>query len=182
MRGLWAVEVREVNAPEGVDQPLHWTLLTSLPCESWAAVQRVVGRYAARWWIEEYHKALKSGAGVEESQLEQGYRLESLVAVLAVVAVRLLATKFLARSRPEGLEAVESFSPEGLAILETKLGLPKGGWTNQSLLIAIARLGGFPARKRDGAPGWQTIWRGWHRLIWMCEGIETLNNSPTRCG
>ncbi len=177
LRGLWAVEVREVDAPEGVKEPLHWILLTSLPCTSWAAVQRVVGRYTARWWIEEYHKALKSGAGAEQSQLERGYRLEALIAVLAVIAVRLLATKFLARSRPESLEAVQDFSPEALAILEQKIGRPKGGWTNQSLLIAIARLGGFLARKHDGLPGWQTIWRGWHRLMWMCEGVETLNDS-----
>jgi transposase-like protein len=176
LRGLWAVEVREVDAPEQVKEPLHWILLTSLPCQSWAAVQRVVGRYSARWWIEEYHKALKSGAGAEQSQLERGYRLESLIGLLAVMAVRLLATKFLARSRPEGLEAVQDFSPEALAILEQKLGRPKGGWTNQSLLIAIARLGGFLARKHDGLPGWQTIWRGWHRLIWMCQGVEALNN------
>jgi hypothetical protein len=177
LRGLWAVEVREVDAPQGVKEPLHWVLLTSLPCESWAAVQRVVGRYTARWWIEEYHKALKTGAGAEQSQLERGYRLEALIAVLAVIAVRLLATKFLARSRPESLEAVQDFSPEALAILEHKLGRPKGGWTNQSLLIGLARLGGFLARKHDGFPGWQTIWRGWHRLMWMCEGVETLNNS-----
>ena len=182
LRGVWAVEVREVDAPEAVKEPLHWILLTSLPCQSWAAVQRVVGRYAARWWIEEYHKALKSGAGVEDSQLERAYRLEALIAVLAVVAVRLLATKFLAHSRPEGLEAVENFSPEALAILEQKLGRPKGGWTNQSLLIATARLGGFLARKRDGLPGWQTIWRGWHRLMWMCEGVETLKNTQQGCG
>ena len=139
----------------------------------------MVGRYAARWWIEEYHKALKSGAGAEQSKLERGYRLESLIAVLAVVAVRLLATKFMARARPEGVEAVEDVDPQALVILETKLGRPKGGWNNQSLMIAIARLGGFPARKGDGSPGWQTIWRGWHRLIWMCEGIETLNNVPS---
>jgi len=25
-----------------------------------------------------------------------------------------------------------------------------------------------------GPPGWQTIWRGWQRLILMSEGIETL--------
>jgi len=176
LRGLWAVEVREVHAPETVKEPLHWILLTSLPCPSWAAVQRVVGRYTARWWVEEYHKALKSGAGVEQSQLERGYRLEPLIGVLAVIAVRLLATKFLARSRPDSLEAVQDFSPEALAILEHNFGRPKGGWTNQTLLIAIARLGGFLARKHDGFPGWQTIWRGWHRLMWMCEGVETLNN------
>jgi hypothetical protein len=115
----------------------------------------VVGHYTARWWIEEYHKALKSGAGVENSQLERAGRLEALIAVLAVVAVRLLSAKML-------------------ALLEKKLGTPKGGWTNQNVMVAIARLGGFLARKHDGSPGWQTIWRGWQRLMWMCEGLETL--------
>lgn len=177
LRGINVVEVREVQAPEAVVQPLHWILLTSLACGSWAEVQRVVGRYAARWWIEEYHKALKSGAGVEESQLESPERLEALVAVLAVVAVRLLSTKLLARSRPEGVEAVERFTPEALEILEKKFGRPKAGWNNQNLLIATARLGGFLARKGDGMPGWQTIWRGWQRLMWMCEGTEILNRA-----
>ena len=165
-----------MDAPEGVKQPLHWILLTSLPCATKAEVQRVVGRYTARWWIEEYHKALKSGAGAEESQLERGYRLESLIAVLAVVAVRLLSTKMLARSRPESFEAAASFGPQMLAMLEKKLGKPKNGWTNANVIIATARLGGFLARKHDGLPGWQTIWRGWQRLMWMCEGVETLNN------
>lgn len=182
LTGLWVVEVREVQAPAGVKQPLHWLLLTSLPCDRWAAVQRVVGIYTARWWIEEYHKALKSGSGVEESQLERGHRLEALIAVLAVVAVRLLATKLLARSRPEGAEAAASFGPEALALLAAKLGRPKGGWTNQSVLIATARLGGFLARKGDGLPGWQTIWRGWQRLMWMCEGVATLNQPQKGCG
>jgi hypothetical protein len=175
LKDVGVVEVREVQAPEGVKEPLHWILLTSLPCRTKTEVQRVVGRYTARWWIEEYHKALKSGAGVQESQLERGYRLESLIAVLAVVAVRLLSAKMLARSRPESFEAAASFGPQMLAILEKKLGQPKGGWTNQNVIIATARLGGFLARKHDGMPGWQTIWRGWQRLMWMCEGVETLN-------
>lgn len=168
------VEVQEVSVPEGVQEPLHWKLLTSLPSQTLAQVLRVVGRYAARWWIEEYHKALKSGAGVEQSQLERGDRLESLIAVLAVVAVRLLGAKMLARSRPGTFEAAASFGPEMLTLLEKKLGPPKGGWTNQNVIIATARLGGFLARKHDGLPGWQTLWRGWQRLRWMCEGLETF--------
>jgi hypothetical protein len=80
----------------------------------------------------------------------------------------------LARSCPESFEAATSFGPEMLALLEKKLGAPKGGWTNQNVMVAIARLGGFLARKHDGSPGWQTIWRGWQRLLWMCEGLETL--------
>jgi hypothetical protein len=179
---VWVVEVQEVDAPEGVKEPLHWILLTSLPCPTLAQARRVVGRYTARWWVEEYHKALKTGAGVEDSQLERAGRLEPLIAVLAVVAVRLLNTKMLARSRPEGLEAKESFSPEALALLEKKFGRPKGGWNNGNVLVATARLGGFLARKCDGMPGWQTIWRGWQRLMWMCEGLETLNAAGKRCG
>jgi hypothetical protein len=174
LAGVWALEVREVDAPEGVKEPLHWLLLTSLACTSFVQAQRVVGRYTARWWVEEYHKALKTGAGVEESQLEKPERLESLIAVLAVVAVRLLSTKFLARSRPDSMEAAQSFGPQMLEILESKLGKPKGGWTNANLIVATARLGGFIGRKSDGMPGWQTIWRGWQRLMWMCEGANLI--------
>jgi hypothetical protein len=181
LKDIGVVEVKEVNVPEGVKEPLHWILLTSLPCTRWAQAQRVVGYYAARWWIEEYHKALKSGAGVEDSQLEKAYRLESLIAVLAVVAVRLLSTKMLARSHPESFEAADSFGPEMLAVLEQRFGKPKGGWTNKNLLIGTARLGGFLARKHDGMPGWQTIWRGWQRLMWMCEGANLIQGEK-RCG
>jgi hypothetical protein len=174
LKDIGVVEVREVDAPEGVKEPLHWILLTSLPCATWAQAQRVVGYYTARWWIEEYHKALKSGASVEESQLEKAHRLEPLIALLAVIAVRLLCTKMLARSRPESFEAAASFGPEMLQLLEQKLGKPRDGWTNKNVLIATARLGGFLARKHDGLPGWQTIWRGWHRLMWMCEGANLM--------
>jgi hypothetical protein len=177
LRGVTFVEVQEVDPPEGVKEPLHWVLLTSLPCRTLAEGRRIVGRYTARWWIEEYHKALKSGAGVEDSQLERAGRLEPLIGILAVVAVRLLSAKMLARSRPEGAEAKASFGPEMLTLLEKKLGEPKGGWTNRNLIRAVAHLGGFIGRKSDGEPGWQTIWRGWQRLMWMCEGLETLNEN-----
>jgi hypothetical protein len=167
------VAAREINPPPGV-QALHWTLLTSLPCERWAEAQRIVGRYTARWWIEEYHKALKSGAGVEDSQLDKAYRLETLTAVLAIVAVRLLNAQWLARARPDEAVEADAFGPQALAILAAEWGEPPGGWTHRSALVAVARLGGFLARKGDGQPGWQTIWRGWQRLMWLCEGLATL--------
>ena len=174
LAGVGVLEIKEVQAPEGVTVPLHWILLTSLSCATMIEARRVSGIYTRRWLVEEYHKALKSGAGVENSQLERGYRLESLIGVLAVVAVRLLSTKLMARSRPESPEAAESFGPEMLTLLEMKLGKPKNGWTNQNVMTSIARLGGFLARKHDGMPGWQTIWRGWQRLMWMVEGVNLM--------
>lgn len=167
------VEAAETDPPAGIE-PLHWILLASLSCASLAEARRIIGRYCARWHVEEYHKALKSGAGVETSQLQQAYRLETLIAVLALVALRLLNTKLLARARPGQLLEPEQIGTEGLRILENRFGRPKGGWTQSTLWVAIARLGGFIGRNRDGLPGWQTIWRGWHRLMWMCQGLEIL--------
>lgn len=170
---LHVVEVREVDAPEG-SEPLHWILLTSFSCERWVEVQRIIGRYTARWWVEEYHKALKSGAKVQESQLQRAYRLESLVAILAVVAIRLLNTKHLARARPDQPVDVETFGKEAVEILTRKFGEPKGGWTHREVIRGVARLGGFIGRRGDGEPGWQTIWRGWHRLMYMVQGVELI--------
>ena len=175
------VEARELPPPPG-SKPLHWILLTSLPCQKLRQLQQIVARYALRWWIEQYHKALKSGAGIEESQLEKGFRIENLLAILAVVAVRLVNTQWLARNRPEDPVDAESFGAKALKILGAKYQTPKGGWTNRSVLIAVAKMGGFLARKHDGMPGWRTIWRGWSRLMCMCEGVEILNEKSKRCG
>ena len=177
LQKLSVVEVREIDVPEGVKEPLLWILLTSLRSQTLSEVKRIAGRYTARWIVEEYHKALKSGAGVEESQLQQSVRLEVLIGILAIVAVRLLNAKMVARTRPEDFDVAQNFGPEALKILEKRLGVPKGGWNNENLIKGIARVGGFLGRKGDGMPGWQTIWRGWHRLMWMCEGLELLNNS-----
>ena len=173
---LNVVEVREVGAPQGIE-PLHWMLLTSLPCDTWTQVRRVIGIYTLRWCVEEYHKALKSGAGAEDSQMERAYRIESLVAVLAVVAVRLLNAKWLARTRPDEPVHAKVFGPELLAILAAKFGKPDGGWTHRSALVSVARVGGFLARRSDGMPGWQTIWRGWEQLQVMTEAVQAMKEA-----
>lgn len=158
----------------------HWVLLTTLPCGRWSEIQRIVGRYCARWWIEEYHKALQSGAGAEASQMEKQHRIESLAAVLAVVAVRLLNLKLLARAQPDEPVDEKSFGTAAIRLLEKRFGAPKQKyWTYRDLLRAIARMGGFIGRRSDGEPGWQNIWRGWQRLMWMAEGVELINARGT---
>lgn len=174
-----AIEVREISPPAGVEG-LHWLLLTSLPYGRWSDIQRVIGRYCARWWVEEYHKALKSGAGVEASQMERQHRIESLVAVLAIIAVRLLNLKFLARAQPDQPVDVQLFGAAAIKLVEKRFGAPaQRHWTYRELLRAIARIGGFIGRRGDGEPGWQNIWRGWQRLMWMAEGVELIKAHHT---
>lgn len=165
------VEAREIRPPEGVN-PIHWVLLTDWPVESLAAAMRVIRAYSRRWLIEEYHKALKTGTGIEQSQLTTAQRITALLGILAVVAVRLLNMKLLAATRPDDPVSDDAIGPEGLAILAAEYGRPTGGWTNSTVLVAIARLGGFLARKSDGSPGWLTIWRGLRQLMWSVHGYD----------
>jgi hypothetical protein len=178
------VQAREVDPPAG-EKPICWILFTSLPAERFVEVRRIVARYAKRWLIEEFHKALKSGTRIEDSELETADRLKALTAVLVIAAVRLLNTKLLARTHPDQKVDVESFGPEAIEVLTARYGKSQGGWTYGTLIVAIARLGGFLARRGDGSPGWLTIWRGWKKLMHMVDGILTLKNNNTgskRCG
>jgi len=166
------VEAREINAPADVKEPIHWVLLTSWPISNFACALRVIKAYASRWLVEEFHKALKSGVGVEKSQLEDVQRLMPLIGILSVIAVWLLNLKLLAQAQPETPLEEEALPSEALEVLTRKIGRPPSGWTYLTVVVAIAKLGGFLARKHDGTPGWQSIWRGWQRLALITEGFR----------
>jgi len=176
---IGVVLVREVHPPKNV-QRLEWVLLTSLPIGSEAAVLRVVRTYACRPLIEEYHKALKSGMHIEDSQLEEPQELQALLGIHVVGAARLLQMKHLAVQEPDKVLKPGQVDEDILAILRGQFGLPTGGWTPLTVLKSIARLGGFLARTADGMPGWQTLWRGWQELMTMLCGYRLAKGM--RCG
>ena len=93
---------------------------------------------------------------------------------------RLLNMKLLATTRPDDPVSDEVIGPEALAILAAHYGKPVGGWTHATVLVAIARLGGFLARKSDGQPGWLTIWRGLRQLLWLVRGYDLATGE--KCG
>ena len=158
------VEVVEVDAPKGVT-PIRWVLLTSLPAKTFDDAWIVIGYYEKRWLVEEYHKALKTGCRVEKRQLKTAARLEALVGLMSVAAVRLLRLKSLARTNPD-VPAKRVVPPVWLAMLKVaRKGLDRvHDLTVGQFYREVAKLGGFLGRKSDGQPGWITIWRGWEKL------------------
>ena len=58
-------------------------------------------QYASRWLIEEFHKALKTGLGVERLQLESAERLLAAAAIMSVVALRLVGLREQVRTVPQ---------------------------------------------------------------------------------
>ena len=158
------VEVVEVNAPAGAT-PIRWILLTSLPVQTFEDAWEVITYYEARWLIEEYHKALKTGCRAESRQLKTAGRLEAFVGLTSVVAVRLLQLKSLARTNPE-VPAQRVVPRVWLQMLKlARKGLNRvHDLTVGQFYREVAKLGGFLGRKSDGNPGWITIWRGWEKL------------------
>jgi hypothetical protein len=84
-----AILAREIDAPAGV-KPLCWRLLTSEPIDTLADVKRVIRDYELRWRIEDFHKAWKSGVGVERQRLQSAANLERMAVITAFIAIRLL--------------------------------------------------------------------------------------------
>lgn len=175
------VWVREVDPPAGV-KPIEWVLYSSLPVETFQDAWQIIEYYECRWLIEEYHKALKTGCNVEGRQLREADRLEAMVGLMSVVAVRLLQLKSVAKKEPD--RPARSVVPRlWLMMLKAARKNMKRVYdlTIYQFYRELAKLGGFLGRKSDGEPGWITIWRGWEHLNMLVRGA-TLALQSQNCG
>jgi hypothetical protein len=84
---LWAVQVREVEPPDGLE-PIEWLLLTTVAVQTVAdAIERVEWS-ACRWGLEVGHRILKSGCRLEARQVATGERLQRGLPLYRVMAGR----------------------------------------------------------------------------------------------
>jgi hypothetical protein len=156
------VRVFEPRPPAGVE-PVEWLLYTSNPLETRADVEQVVDVYRNRWLIEEFFKALKTGCGYERLQLENKNSILNALAIMMPIAWCLLRLRTLARLYPEcPLRAVLTARQIAILRILRKRKLPPNP-TVRDGLDAIAGLGGH--LKHNGPPGWQTLGRGFERLL-----------------
>lgn len=157
---VWVVEAQERDPPPGAE-PLHWILLTTQPVADFAAACQVVRDYQRRWVIEELSLVLKSGLRAERLQMDDVETLQNTLALLYVVAWRVLYTRDLARFLPAA--PVELLlNPTERAVLEAAAGRPLP--TVADAVQAIAGLAGFPKYPSAGPPGVRTLWEGLQRL------------------
>lgn len=161
------VQVREVET-HGENQPVEWTLTTTEPVATAADIERVVDAYRARWVVEEYFKAIKTGCAYEKRQLESMHSLLNALAIFVPIAWRLLLLRTLARNAADE-PAENALTPTQIAVLAafSKTPLPKNP-TVRDAMLAVARLGGHI--KNNGEPGWAVLGRGFHKLLAREEG------------
>lgn len=179
------VRVWEPDPPPGVE-PLEWVLGTDLADESAAALARYQEWYEWRWpTMEEYHKVQKTGCGIEDIRFETKDRLLAAIALLSVIAVRVLGLRWQRDAQPEEpAEAVAS--PEELEMLAALAPTKPAVRTVKMFVDRVAGLGGHLGRKCDGPPGWQSLWRGYQRLADLVLGANLAEarrlSMPTRSG
>ena len=159
---LNVVCVREVKPPKG-EQPIEWFLATSEPIDTAAQVIAIVEYYRARWKIEEFFRALKTGCAFEKRQLESRQALLVVLAMSLVLAWHSMVLRHAARVRPKA-RASTALPPVFLFVLRATGRVPlKKEPTVRDALYAVAAMGGHI--KNNGAPGLVTLSRGMERLV-----------------
>lgn len=172
------VFLREIDAPEDVSKPIDWLLLTTEPVTSMEEALAIIGWYRRRWLIEEFHKALKTGCRLEQTQLEDAKAFIRLAAITAVVAVRLLHLREAAdderTAKDRAIDHVDQLWVE--VVCRVGQHNDPETLTLQTFYHTIAKKGGWLGRRGDGRPGWQTLWLGWQTIANYVAGIELMRN------
>lgn len=173
---VWVVCVQEIDPPTGED-PLEWILLTNDPVEDFEDACERIDWYSTRWTIEEYHKVLKTGCGIETLQFTTEARLQPAIALLSVVALHLLNLRDASR-QPDAANrpATDLFPPLFVEVLSLWRFGCRRELSAHEFFFAMARLGGHQNRKHDHPPGWIVLWRGWTKLQLMIEIAPVLRS------
>jgi hypothetical protein len=167
---VWAIRVWEPNPPEGVKEPLEWLLLTNVAVQSDEQARERVGWYEWRPAVEEFHKAQKTGMGIEGLQLQSRAGLEPLIGLLSILAVALVNLRQQARQDEAATQpAREVVDPLWVVVLSIwRYGEPRDLSLRQ-FVLDLAKLGGYMNRRRDAWPGWIVLWRGLTKLLHMVQ-------------
>jgi len=123
---LWIIHAVETAPPEATE-PVEWFLLTTVAIGSAEDAVQCLRWYCWRWRIEDFHRVLKSGCGVEDIAHETAERIRRALAINLVIAWRIMLMTLLGREIPD-LPPEVLFSDTELQVLHAytkKNGLPR---------------------------------------------------------
>jgi hypothetical protein len=161
---LTVIHAREPRCPKGRER-LEWKLITNLPVRSLRDATEKLDWYALRWKIETYHKILKSGCKAEDAKLRTAQRLTNLIAIYCILSWRVFWLCMVNRASPDASAALVFTDTERRLLKHlVPMSLPRGKQPVSHYLTAVAKLGGYLARRRDPPPGNMVLWRGLSRL------------------
>lgn len=185
---LYAIEARE--STKGVENPICWRLLTTLPIESLEAALLCIEWYTCRWIIEEVFRILKKeGFDIEASELSQGKSVRKLCLLMMETIVKLFIMQ-IAYSSEEEIPPSCCFSKEQSQCMELqmrklegnteKLKNPYKPYDLKRYIWVIARLGGWKGYLSERKPGITTFWIGLKKFSDLFEGFKLFKDMSKR--
>lgn len=181
---MWAVRVWEPNPPKG-EEPLEWILLTNVEIVDTQDACDRAEWYGDRFIVEDYHKGMKTGCGIETMQFDTIERLEPAIGIVSILATTLMKLRDAARQPNADIRpATDVVDNVYVEVLSQHYGQRLGPAPSvKRFYMHVARLGGHQNRKADGFPGWITLWRGWMKLESMVLGYRLAGRKNRRkCG
>jgi len=167
---VWAIRVWEPSPPAGVTEPLEWLLLTNICVQTDEQARERVGWYEWRPAVEEFHKAQKTGMGIEGLQLQSRAGLEPLIGLLSVLAVTLVNLRQQARQEAAATQpAREVVDPLWVKVLSIRMHGEQRDLSLRQFVLDVAKLGGYLNRRPDAWPGWIVLWRGLTKLLHLVQ-------------
>jgi hypothetical protein len=171
---LGLIEVREISTPPAGEEQARWWLWTTLGVTKLKLVQRVLKIYRARWRVEDYHRAMKTGCGAEKLRLQEGESLMKALTLLAWVATRVVRLRDEAKANPEQDCAAYFAEEEWRLLWARQHGRPwrkEDGQPNLGEVIQwLGRLGGHLGRKNDPLPGAECLSKSLYALDLLLQG------------
>jgi hypothetical protein len=175
---LYAIEAKEVS--QGVENPIHWRLLTTKKVEDFETALLCIEWYTCRWIIEEVFRILKrEGFNIEASELSQGKAIRKLCLMMLETIIKLFIMQ-IAYDITEETEPRSCFNEEEIECLEMqirqlegrteKLKNPYNRSDLKRYIWAIARLGGWKGYLSERKPGITTFWIGLQKFAAIMQG------------
>lgn len=153
--------------------PVSWTLISTQPISSSAMAWEMVQHYTRRWMVERLHYTLKSGLRAEKLQFDDAQSLTKALALLYIVAWRLLWLLCISRSDPDAPAAV-LLEAAGLTVLDAVS--RRSVKTAGEAMLEIAKLGGYEYYPAASPPGIKSLWLGLRRLDDIMIGFQLAAN------
>lgn len=112
---IWVVHALE--NPRAKVEAVEWFLLTTVNISSPKVAEQCLRWYCLRWRIEDWHRVLKSGCGIEDLTHKTADRMRRAIAINLVIAWRIMVMTLLGREMPN-LPAEVLFSDVELRTLQ----------------------------------------------------------------
>jgi hypothetical protein len=187
---LWTIQAEEIDPPEG-EQPLSWLLISTAPVKDFAQARKLVQYYTRRWQIEVFFRILKTGCRVEQLQLKNERSVRNALMLYSLIAWRIHYLVYLGRHCPDlpcsvlfevhewrATLAVARYQKNRKAKAKNPVSIPakEEEPSLAEMILILAKLGGYLARKNDPPPGAQSLWQGMIQSIHYAQAWEAMGH------